>query len=257
MVKPSRDPESPTTAEWLVSFGALILAAGLVTGMVLFAERANHNTTLVNWFGLATALGGAVTFELLKYAVTVRDRHLNQLAVRINVTPARIEELRSLTSEVQRTRQMHAALSAAIELRARELLLARQREELKLRAIELKGELEYLSDQEDRLALDAEAKSSDELAQEVQEMIDALRSTGRNERFGLAKSSLDSMTVVMPAISPFVKQLTKYFDRQVERQIRRRQAKQVRAKASEAMEHRNDGPKGPNEHSEHDRRLGP
>jgi DNA repair exonuclease SbcCD ATPase subunit len=238
-VSTTREPGSPTTAEWLVAIGALFLAAALVFGMVRFAQSANRDTTLVNWFGLVTALGGAATFELVKYAVTIRDRYLNQLSLQINVTPARVETLRSLREDLERTRQMQAALSAAIQLRARELLLAQQREELRNQAARLQNELETLSDQEHRLALDLEARDSESLVQEVQQMIDALESERQKEPLKLIKSSLASFEFVMPGTSKLMDQLVSYVDRQLEK----RRARKIRATTADTTAHREHTPK--------------
>jgi len=200
--------------------------------MVLFARRANRDSSLVNWFGLVTALGGAASFELLKYAVTIRDRHLSQLAVRINVTPARVEELRALTGEVKRTRQMHAALSAAVEFRARELLLARQHAELESRAAQLKSELEVLAEQEHRLTLNAESKDSEGLIREVQQIIDA-PGPQRNESLELA---MKSVSVVVPG-GGIINALLDRLVTSLERYSERSRARRMRVQARDVAEH--------------------
>jgi hypothetical protein len=231
-LKITRDPQSPTAAEWLVAALALLLAAGLVVVMVLFAQRANRDASLVNWFGLVTALAGAATFELMKYALTVRGRHLNELAMRINVTPTRVEELQSLTSDVERARRMYAAVSAAIELRARELLLKHQGEELRSQAAKLQSALTDLAEQEHRLALDAEANASKSLVREVQEMVDT--SERRNEPLKPTMRSLGSLEFVMPGTSSLATQFVSYLDRQ----LARRRARQMRSKATSVTENR-------------------
>jgi hypothetical protein len=152
----------------------VLAAAAAVCGMVLFAQAANRDNRLVNWFGIVTALGGAFSFELLKYASTTKARHLEELATRINLTPAKQNELATLVEEVDKTRRLYSGISTAVELRAKALALEFERKQLIARAQDVQQASVDIAKRHHRLALDVEANESAELAREMAEVVGKL-----------------------------------------------------------------------------------
>jgi hypothetical protein len=150
---------------------AIVFSAGLIVAMFLFARKANQEPSFVNWYGLATAIGGTLVFESLKYAFTVRSRHRAELSEMITLTPAKIDELSRLVDEVEKTRRLYSGLTTAIELRAKELMLEYERSQLEERASELRGMLVDLEQRQKKLALDSEAQQAGELAEEMSEIV--------------------------------------------------------------------------------------
>jgi hypothetical protein len=220
-----RDSESPTVGEYIGAALALIFAAGGVFGLIIFASHANEDSALVNWFGLTAALAGAVFFELIKYSVTVKRRHLERWAIRISVTPAKVNELRALSQDIQRTRELQGALSSVIELRARELLVARMKKNISLRADLIKDELLDLADQETRLALDTDALSSGGLAEEMQNIFNVLQPSQRSKVFD-----------IVPRMPGMAGLLTYTIDGMLKLALREwqsRRARRIRLKASD------------------------
>jgi hypothetical protein len=134
----------------IAGLAALIAAVGLVLGMIFLAQRANRDQNFVNWLGLATALGGAAAFELFKHGMTARKRFLEELADEITLTPIRKEELGKLMSEAAKNRELYDGLTTVIELRARELAVERDRQELQQRAKSLASDLQKLEEREHR-----------------------------------------------------------------------------------------------------------
>jgi hypothetical protein len=191
----TRKLSSPTPGEWILCASAMVVATGLMIGMAFFAIEANRNSSLVKWFGLSTAIGGALAFELMKYAVKIRDRHDGRLAMQVNLTPLKIEELHSVTQDVERTRKLGAALASAVELRARELFLHQQRDELVARVDKVKVDLLDLADKEARIARDQESQEASDLADEMVKVLKGLDAS-REERL------LDTIRPFYPRFLP-------------------------------------------------------
>ena len=157
----SRESEEPTGWERVKAVLAAAVAAAIVGGLIYFAHLANEHPQYVNWFGVAVAIGAAAAFELFKRALTVRSRHRDELATSIMITPVKVAELRELSDQIQQQRQVHDALEAAVELRLRELLLKRERDELQTLVADLLTRAEKLLTEEKLLALDHEANAPD------------------------------------------------------------------------------------------------
>ncbi|MGH3915736.1 MAG: hypothetical protein ACRDTC_20350 [Pseudonocardiaceae bacterium] len=224
----TRKLNSPTAGEWILCALAMAVAAGLVVGMTFFAIEANQNSSLVNWFGLSTAIGGAFAFELMKYAVKVRDRHDSRLAMQVNLTPLKIEELRSVTQDVERTRELGAALDSAVELRARELFLQQQRDELAARVDKVKADLLDLASKEDRIARDQESQEASNLANEMAKVLKSL-GVSREERL------LDTIRPFYPRfpLGPLSANLIDAAVRYFLRVLEARQARRIRQTLTE------------------------
>jgi hypothetical protein len=171
------------------------MAVGLVFGMVFFAIQTNRNAALINWFGLSTAIGGALAFELTKYAIGIRFRHAVRLAVQVNLTPLKIEEFHSVTRDVERTRKIGEGLASAVELRARELFLQQHQNELVARIESVRKDLLDLADKENRIARDRKSQEASKLAEE---MTDVLKSLGASREEKL----LDALKPLYPFYGP-------------------------------------------------------
>lgn len=166
--------ENPSPIRWVLAVLATVVAVAVIYVMILFAQAANADNKLVNWFGIATALGGALVFELLKFSFTVRSRHLEELANKIQLTPAKMEELAKIVDEVNKKRQLYAGISTAVELRAKALAFEAERKQLAKRALEVQRDSTELVARQHRLALDIEANESADLAKEMAEVVDKL-----------------------------------------------------------------------------------
>lgn len=148
--------------------------------MIYFAQKTNEDPSLINWFGIATALGGAMAFEFMKFAATTRSRHLHDLTTRITLTPAKLEELTRIVTEVEKNRQMYSGLNSAIELRSRELTLEYEKDQLRTRATETLDALDDLADRQRRLALDMESAQTREFAKEMSAVLAKLGGSRAN-----------------------------------------------------------------------------
>jgi hypothetical protein len=220
-----RKLEAPSMGKWLLAAGAVVLAGVAIAAMVLFAQAANKNTGLVNWFGIVTALGGALAFELLKYAITTRSRHLEELSTRISLTPAKKDELAALLIEVDKTRRLYSGLSSAIEMRAKELALEYERTELQQRAEELKRASIDLRQRQHQLALDAEARRSTDITDEMNAVLDTL---GVSKQDRLLDQLWRSIGVVPGLPGGFLfSSLAEAGQREIERLLARRQRAKV------------------------------
>jgi hypothetical protein len=162
-----RKLETPSVGKWVGAGVATATAGALIVGMILFAQKTNADPRLINWFGITTALAGALAFECVKFAGTVKSRHLYNLSTRITLTPAKLDELTRIVTEVEKNRKMYSSLNSAIELRSRELALEYEQNQLKIRALEAMDALGDLEIRQRRLALDKESAETREFTEEM------------------------------------------------------------------------------------------
>jgi hypothetical protein len=199
-----RRAESPTTGEWILAAAAALLGAIFIAGMVYFAVQANHYAQLLNWFGLAAAIMGAVIFELLKYAATTKRRHIDNLATRVAIVPEKIKELAAVTEQIEHSRQMQALVATFVELRARELMAEQTKTQLVARVTQVKNDLGDLAALEQALALDQQHAETNELAAEMLAMTESLDPTAKIDRWVRRATALP---FVSPVVSGMIERL--------------------------------------------------
>ena len=200
------------------------MAAAAVIGMILFAQKTNENPNLINWFGITTALAGALAFECIKFAATVKSRHLHDLSARIILTPAKLDELTQIVTEIEKNRKMYSSLNSAIELRSRELALEYEQNQLKIRAVEALEALSDLEARQRRLALDKESARTHEFAEEMNDVLTKLGESRISKALdGISRSSSFASPVVYSVV-----ELLRMISARIERTLAKRRKERVK-----------------------------